>query len=703
MANNWKRTPSQDDAPREAPVTPSPSIQRTLRTRAQQLTNFAGTTMKSSGFEEIHQRSIDAAMAVVEARNLAGREQAQHANDPSERAALSSNTHHEQPWSAPSSSFPPYSLFSSPEHGVSRKDHSHRQRGASFAQQPGGAYSQGPSSSPGNVTDCFPSPTPKRGFAAPVSETAHSSSGFQPQGPREQLGSPFLGGNTGGRAARLTYSGGATPRGNFGLGDQSLSSRRTSDGSRRYNRSPWPSINRPGPFGVARQLITTPRLPTNISRGLEGGMNMPPATASSNLSRGYQGGMNMPPSMCGSVRPRTLFAGAPTPPASRRPNTASHRVLGPTQGPPAQVQPCLPPLNLEQRHFNDSGEARQYLIQPYWRPITQSYGVPQTEAERLPYVKKIHDALVDTSKVYDRMTWASDMQRFHPTHGVWATEPRCIEAIAHQVVEECVAIHNRGVTGLTLGRLPSLQQPDHSDRIFTFPERIHLFAMLVRHWKFAANQVMESSLTTQYLARIWTTLWDQPEFQFKWRSSSSGAQRRVFDVDPYEGMPAQPITEELRARYMLEAEGSEFQRQQRTVRHQRHLEDMRMQPSDVMKRPPAHLRSPATQAASQAAHKRPRLEGPSAVEQQPRAAGQESSGQASEFLPAGHLDVLDFPDIFNVDQPTQDGDAQRQRELDRLFQSSPVQLADDGASLGIDGAQYQGEQKDKPAGDQRDD
>lgn len=434
---------------------------------------------------------------------------------------------------------------------------------------------------------------------------------------------------------------------------------------------------------------------------------MRPSMVSLNVPQGYQDDMNMTPLMGGPLRQKHVFSRNSVLPNPQISHSASQRALGLTQASRTPVHPSLPPLNLEQRHFSNSAEARQYITLPYWRPATQSYGVPQTEADRLPYVKKIYDALIDTSDVHDRMTWAADFQRFHPTHGLWATSTRSIEAIAHEVVDKCIAIHTRGITGLLLGRLPSLQQPDHSDRIFTFPERIHLLALFVRHYKFGANQVMESGMTTQFLARIWTTLWDQPEFQQKWRNASPAAQRHLLEVAPYVGMPATPISEEEKARYVaeVEAEGIVLQRQQRAVKHQRRLEDAKVQGLDVMKWPLIDLRGLEGQALNETANKRPRFEDLEPFVPKPEGVGQEESAQEAEsLLPAGDLDGLDFSALFNVDSAAQgaDADDEHQRDLDRLFEGSPEPFVDDGSWLVEDSAQGQeGGQVGGQVGDQQ--
>jgi hypothetical protein len=78
----------------------------------------------------------------------------------------------------------------------------------------------------------------------------------------------------------------------------------------------------------------------------------------------------------------------------------------------------LPPLDLARRNLRDSKIAHLYMNRPHWRPLTKSHGVPETEEDRLPYVKKIYDALIDTDKVFDDHLFPTDKGRFQAGYGV---------------------------------------------------------------------------------------------------------------------------------------------------------------------------------------------------------------------------------------------------------------------------------------------
>ncbi|KAH7406552.1 hypothetical protein DE146DRAFT_753118 [Phaeosphaeria sp. MPI-PUGE-AT-0046c] len=251
------------------------------------------------------------------------------------------------------------------------------------------------------------------------------------------------------------------------------------------------------------------------------------------------------------------------------------------QTPVAQVTPGTaqgPCLDLSQRSFQDSAAARHHLNQNHWRPITKSYGVPQTENERLPYVKKIYDAMINVSRVDDEEYFATDKQCFDARLGVWGTDPKSVEAIAHEVVDKCIHIHNHGVTGLALQRLPHLQLPnDHSDRVWTFAQRIHLMSTIVRSFKFCANHVMNSFFTMQYLARPWSTLMDQPAFVHRWNASTLESQIAFYITQPYIGMPAQHPTHAEVAQFQLEWQQEVQQRQQRVLQAQQQAQQQRQQ------------------------------------------------------------------------------------------------------------------------------
>lgn len=255
-------------------------------------------------------------------------------------------------------------------------------------------------------------------------------------------------------------------------------------------------------------------------------------------------------------------SGSMNQPTSSLAGSATQSRQGPALPPPTQG----PPLDLTHRRFQDSAAARQYLNQVHWRPITKSHGVPQTEDERLPYVRKIYNGFIDISKVHDGDYFAQDKHRFDARSGVWGADPASIEAIANEVVNTCIHIHNHGVTGLPLRRSTGLQLPDnHLDRSWTFAQRIHMMSSLIARFKFCANHVMQSFFTMQYLARPWSTLMDQPHFVQLWKASSPESQNAFYYIQPYENVPAEHPKPNEVAQFRREWQQEVQQRNQRIV------------------------------------------------------------------------------------------------------------------------------------------
>jgi hypothetical protein len=261
--------------------------------------------------------------------------------------------------------------------------------------------------------------------------------------------------------------------------------------------------------------------------------------------------------------------------------------ISPTSEQHSPPRTGIPPLNLAQRRFLDSAGAHDYLERPYWRPMPKSHGVPQTEEDRLPYVKKIYDAIVDTDNCFDQLTFSTDKKRFDAGYGVWGTDPNCIEAVAHDIVETCMTLHNRGATGLALGRFPSLTQLHDADRKFTFAQRIHFMALLLRHFKFHANHVMQSNFTMQYLARIWSTLWELPGFQLRWNHMDDFQRAHQLHQAPYEDVPADVMTREEGEQFSMEAAQEHEQRRQRVLQlqQQAQIETALKRPIDAVQMP----------------------------------------------------------------------------------------------------------------------
>jgi hypothetical protein len=250
------------------------------------------------------------------------------------------------------------------------------------------------------------------------------------------------------------------------------------------------------------------------------------------------------------------------------------------------TNPQLPLLDISRRRFTNAIEASRYLARTFWRPLPRSHGVPQTQDDRFPYVKKVYDAMIAIDNVLDKQAWSGDAHKFRSFDGVWGMAPADIEAVAHQVVDVCADIHNRGVSGLALGHYHGLKQLTHADRSFTFAQRIHWMALLLRHFKFHANLIMTSSLTTQFLARIWSTLWELVQFQTWWGGLAAAVKHHHLYVLPYQGVPATPMTTEERKNLTKEATLEQTRLLKRNYQHQQQTLQLRqIQTQNNSKRP----------------------------------------------------------------------------------------------------------------------
>jgi len=261
----------------------------------------------------------------------------------------------------------------------------------------------------------------------------------------------------------------------------------------------------------------------------------------------------------------------------------------------------LHPLQLQSWNSRNKATARATMDRIYWKTVPGDHCVPLTEAECYPYIKKIYDAIVSLDQIQDReYSSSSDIEKFRPKTGKWGKKPGLILAVANEVVELCIAIHTIGATGVFLGHhATEITEPD---RMFTFAQRIHFMAHLLRGYKGKASQVMLSSFTREYLATIWTTLCgEQLAFYNWWRSLSSDEKLHQFEVAPYEDVPAYSPTakemEEIKARGHQEAAKQEQAEQQ-----------IRLSSQNASKRPADAVESPEAERP----RKRPAQVAPSA-------------------------------------------------------------------------------------------
>lgn len=356
-------------------------------------------------------------------------------------------------------------------------------------------------------------------------------------------------------------------------------------------------------------------------------------------------------------------------------------------------------MDISRRRIPNSEGARQFLNHASWRPISKSHGVPRTEEDRLPYVKKIYDALVDTDNVWDISEWPQDARRFDAVEGVWGRDPRCIEAISHRIVDVCVKIHDHGVTGLDIALFPAMQKKQEQDVCFQFAQRIHFMALMLRHFKCKANQVMMSVFQMQYLSRIWSELRDLKEFWGWWMSGTEAWRNEQMNVAPFEDVPAINMTREEEKQAVMEAHQLKMQLQKQKLQHQQeqHQRQMDMQMRDGSNRSIASVKNPAVAPAE----KRHATEGPSGhpVSIQSSLLGPPSAQQQSdtigeakptESMRTGELNIAgsEGPEGGNDDPDWEalfgDGTEDAQiREQDLVQQHSQGQVPEEEQAVGM--------------------
>jgi len=204
----------------------------------------------------------------------------------------------------------------------------------------------------------------------------------------------------------------------------------------------------------------------------------------------------------------------------------------PVPNPPRPLPPPYSISSFAELELPTGAAVASYLEEVIWRPSTGNYAVPQTEAEKSYYVKKICFGLVNLSNLWDTVADVYPYAVKFSDTGTWA-DPRDIEATAHIIVSNAMRIHRMGVAGLAFRRCEEFESLNAEDMDFTFPQRIHYLARLFRHSKVAADNVMLGRDIAKYVALPLTSLRHLPRFEEEW-STMSDQQRIVqTQIHPY--------------------------------------------------------------------------------------------------------------------------------------------------------------------------
>lgn len=167
-----------------------------------------------------------------------------------------------------------------------------------------------------------------------------------------------------------------------------------------------------------------------------------------------------------------------------RPDTPLRSIPPSPSAPQKSAHSGLVPLLRHNTAF-DAQLSHQWVT--CWRPDTGPIGVPPTDAEQIPYVKRIYAAFLDTTLVLDDM---ESQQHFSPG-GLWTQNAMDLELVSWNLVQACMNLHVVGAVSLRVRRLPEqLPQKGSPDATATFIMRIFYLELALRHFKLFAHKIM---------------------------------------------------------------------------------------------------------------------------------------------------------------------------------------------------------------------
>ncbi|KNG45227.1 hypothetical protein TW65_08065 [Stemphylium lycopersici] len=182
--------------------------------------------------------------------------------------------------------------------------------------------------------------------------------------------------------------------------------------------------------------------------------------------------------------------------------------------------------------FETPRGAAEYLNEAVWRPTSCEIGIPTCSEEYLAYVKKIYDALIDISDVWDADRFPRLIADF-AEGGRWSNQ-QDLDAIAQFTVYMVMKLHRNGTTGLAFLREPvmSLHEYDVGANI---AQRLHFIAYLLRHMKSVADLFMQQVGVEVTCNRIWSVLNAHRPFTACWASLSWSERNHFVFKEPYVG------------------------------------------------------------------------------------------------------------------------------------------------------------------------
>jgi hypothetical protein len=201
-------------------------------------------------------------------------------------------------------------------------------------------------------------------------------------------------------------------------------------------------------------------------------------------------------------------------------------------------------------YFQNVEQVKAYIQELAWWPSMGTFGFPRTVAERKYYLDILKAAISSTADVWDKDIAPGACAKFTQyvdgdelLNGEW-TGPKDIEAAAIAILSIALKIHAQGVTGLAFRQSIDYTYHYVEDLEFTFTQRIHFVAWLLKHSKVAAALVMATQCIDKFVAIPFTTLMYFKNFSDEWTLMFVEEKHNFAELIPYEDVDFNHPTEE---------------------------------------------------------------------------------------------------------------------------------------------------------------
>lgn len=204
---------------------------------------------------------------------------------------------------------------------------------------------------------------------------------------------------------------------------------------------------------------------------------------------------------------------------------------------PFPVTPSQTPLQptsttaQDQLHLKTDAQARSYLNQVAWYTVPGTWAVPQTDSQTVFYVRKLANAIVDITAVWDAHDCPWSLVKFQP--GGECTDAIYVESIAWLLVTHAIQLHVVGATGPQFKHASHFKLQDATDMQLSLPQRVEFLARLLRHSKMVASEVMTCQYVDKYVALPFKHLCQLPAFSIAWARLTLEQRRWELEVQSY--------------------------------------------------------------------------------------------------------------------------------------------------------------------------